>query len=126
MNSSVLDTSGWIEVLGVTERSELYESLFEGVTLLRVPSVCLYEAAKFLGQVSSEPVVEKALRFMQQFTVEAMDGAMAITAARMSRERRLPMADAIIYATAQKYGAELWTQDAHFKDLPGVRYFPKP
>lgn len=126
MNSNVLDTSCWIEVLGVTERSKLYESLFEGVTLLRVPSVCLYEVAKFLGEVSSDLVVEKALRFMQRFTVDVMDGALAITAARMSRERRLPMADATIYTTAQKYDAELWTQDAHFKDLPGVKYFPKP
>ena len=38
----------------------------------------------------------------------------------------LPMADSLIYATAQRHAAELWTQDAHFDGLPGVKYFRKP
>ncbi len=38
----------------------------------------------------------------------------------------LPMADAIILATAQAYEAVLWTQDSHFKEIDGVRYIPKP
>jgi toxin FitB len=37
----------------------------------------------------------------------------------------LPMADSLIYATAQAHNATLWTQDAHFEGLPGVKYFPK-
>jgi len=51
---------------------------------------------------------------------------MASTAAQTGHRYRLAAADAIIYATARTQGAELWTQDAHFKELPGVRYFPKP
>jgi predicted nucleic acid-binding protein len=35
------------------------------------------------------------------------------------------MAASLIYATAQQAGAELWTQDADFEGLPGVRYFTK-
>lgn len=38
---------------------------------------------------------------------------------------RLPLADSIIYTTAIRFGATLWTQDNYFKDIPGVRYFPK-
>ncbi len=38
----------------------------------------------------------------------------------------LPLADSLIYATARRHEAELWTQDAHFAGLAGVRYFPKP
>jgi len=37
----------------------------------------------------------------------------------------LPMADSLIYTTAQLQGATLWTQDAHFKVLPGVKFFAK-
>ena len=37
----------------------------------------------------------------------------------------LPLADSLIYATAQTHDAILWTQDAHFEGLPGVKYFPK-
>ena len=30
----------------------------------------------------------------------------------------------IILATARMHDALLWTQDEHFQNLPGVRYFP--
>jgi toxin FitB len=32
------------------------------------------------------------------------------------------MADSIILATARAYGALVWTQDADFKEINGVRY----
>ena len=35
---------------------------------------------------------------------------------------RLPLADSIILATARSEGATLWTQDAHFTGLEGVRF----
>jgi predicted nucleic acid-binding protein len=35
----------------------------------------------------------------------------------------LPMADSLIYATAQARGAVVWTQDAHFDGLAGAHYF---
>ena len=47
------------------------------------------------------------------------------TAARLSVEHRLPMADSIILATALAHRATLWTQDADFENVNGVRYLPK-
>jgi predicted nucleic acid-binding protein len=35
------------------------------------------------------------------------------------------MADSVIYATARIHQATLWTQDAHFAGLEGVRYVKK-
>jgi predicted nucleic acid-binding protein len=35
------------------------------------------------------------------------------------------MADSLIFATARAYDAILWTQDAHFKDIEGVRYIER-
>jgi predicted nucleic acid-binding protein len=35
------------------------------------------------------------------------------------------MADSIILATAQLHNATIWTQDADFKGIAGVKYFPK-
>ena len=37
----------------------------------------------------------------------------------------LPLADSLIYATAKRHEATLWTQDEHYKNLPNVRFFPK-
>ena len=50
---------------------------------------------------------------------------LAIAAARTSLELKLSMADSIILATAWAYDATLWTQDAHFRDIEGVRYIEK-
>ena len=43
-----------------------------------------------------------------------------LAAASLSIDYKLPMADAIIYATARAHQAELITSDAHFSGLPGV------
>jgi predicted nucleic acid-binding protein len=35
------------------------------------------------------------------------------------------MADSFILATAKEFEATIWTQDADFKNIDGVKYFPK-
>jgi predicted nucleic acid-binding protein len=62
---------------------------------------------------------------MEQGKVIALDGQLAINAACFGIEFKLPLADSIIYAMAQKYGAVVWTQDADFKGLDGVKFYPK-
>jgi len=49
----------------------------------------------------------------------------AINAARISIRYKIPMADSLILAIALAENAVLWTQDEHFKDLPGVEYVEK-
>ena len=51
--------------------------------------------------------------------------ALALKAARVSRDLKLPLADSVILATASAYLAVIWTQDAHFKGLQGVRHTEK-
>ena len=55
-----------------------------------------------------------------------MDTDLAVEAVDYAARHSLAMADAIIYATAMKNGADLLTCDAHFARLPGVVYFAKP
>jgi predicted nucleic acid-binding protein len=62
---------------------------------------------------------------MQTGTVVDLDSDLALASARLARQHRLPTADSIVYASAQSQGATVWTQDEDFRDLPGVRYFPK-
>jgi len=57
--------------------------------------------------------------------VELLDSETAALAARANLEHKLATADAGIYATAQRLGAEVLTCDAHFKSLPLVRLFAK-
>jgi predicted nucleic acid-binding protein len=51
--------------------------------------------------------------------------SLAIGAASLSVELKLPLADSIILHIARNQGATLWTQDAHFEGLQGVRYIRK-
>jgi toxin FitB len=62
---------------------------------------------------------------MEQGRVVPLDGALAMTAAKLSAELRLPMADSIILATAREFGAVLWTQDADFDGWTACGSFPR-
>jgi predicted nucleic acid-binding protein len=50
--------------------------------------------------------------------------SLSTAAAKISLKNKIPMADSIIYATAKKFNATVWTQDIDFKDLPNVNYIP--
>jgi predicted nucleic acid-binding protein len=92
---------------------------------LVVPTVCLYEVFKVVLRESGEDKALQAAALMRQGQVAELTCEIALTAAKISHEQRLPMADSIILATAQVYEAVIWTQDAHFKDKPLVKYFAK-
>ena len=61
---------------------------------------------------------------MRQGRVVDLDSGLAVEAAEWAATLGLPMADGIIYAVAQAYGATRWTQDAAFRDIEGVRFVP--
>lgn len=62
---------------------------------------------------------------MLKGTVVEHDATLAMIAARLGHDHGLPLADSIVYATARLREAEVWTQDADFEGLEGVRYIPK-
>jgi toxin FitB len=49
---------------------------------------------------------------------------LAVRAAIIGLENRMPMADSIIMATARAYDAVIWTQDEHFKKHAQVKFYP--
>jgi len=67
----------------------------------------------------------QAVALMQQAGVVDITSPIAMEAAKLSAELKLPMADSLILATARACGAILWTQDAHLSGLPDVRFTKK-
>lgn len=118
---TVLDSSCWLEVFGATSRAPLYQSAAANPAGLIVPVVTLYEVYKTLRRIRDAAIASRAAAYMQQGDVVELDADLCFTAA----DSGLPLADSLIYATAQSRSATLWTQDAHFDGLPGVRYFSK-
>ena len=84
----------------------------------------IYEVFKKTAQVSEEDAL-KAVALMNTGTVVDLSQELAINAALLSHEHHLPMADAMILATAQAFDAVLWTLDEHFKGIEGVKWFEK-
>ncbi len=115
----MVDSSCWLEVFDGGARGALYEAALARPQLLIVPIITVYEVVKYLLRVKGESAATRAAHYMQQGRVIDIDWAVTLAAAGNG----LPMADSLIYATAQAHGATLWTQDAHFKNLAGVRYF---
>jgi predicted nucleic acid-binding protein len=71
-------------------------------------------------QLSGSPSIGRFLSAALRARVVPFDERLALLTARISLDRRLAMADAIINATAQVAGALLVTSDSHFQGLPGV------
>ncbi len=62
---------------------------------------------------------------MQQGQVVELDSGTAVTAAKIGHEIKLPLADAVVVATARIHSAVIWTQDSDLKDIEGVKFVNK-
>lgn len=121
---NVVDSSGWLEYFSDGPNAPFFADAVEATDELIVPTISLYEVFKRVLQQRGENDALEAVALIMQGEVVALDTTLALSAAKMSADLRLPMADSIILATARSEGAVLWTQDAHFNGLEGVRYTP--
>jgi predicted nucleic acid-binding protein len=120
-SANVVDSSGWLEYFIDSKRAPLFAPAIEDTTNLLVPVIVLYEVFKKVLRERGEDDALEIASVMQAGTLVDLDIGLVMSAARFS----LPLADSLIYATAQQFQATLWTQDEHFEHLPGVRYFRK-
>jgi toxin FitB len=122
---NVVDSSGWLEYFGNGPNAAFFAKAIERTADLVVPTVSLYEVFKRVLQQRGEGDALQAVAVMQQGLVAELSGTMALSAARISVDLGLPMADSIMLATARAYDATLWTQDADFEGVPGANYVRK-
>ena len=120
---NVVDSSAWIAYFRGESNAERFASPIEDLQQLVVPSIAMTEVFKFLGRHLGEKSALEAVAHMERGLVVPLDASLSLKAAEVGLQWGLPLADSIIYATARRYDAALWTQDADFRDLPGVRFF---
>lgn len=123
---NVVDSSGWLEYFADGPNADFFAPAIEAKRDLIVPIITIYEVFKRVLQQKGEDDALQAIAQMLQGRVIDLDTALALQAAKMSAELKLPMADSIILTTARAYAAIVWTQDEHFDGLEGVRYIEKP
>lgn len=122
---NVVDSSAWLEYFIDGPNADFFSSPIEDVKNLIVPTVSLYEVFKKVLAEKDEAEAFKTIAQMKQGHVVDLDEDTALSAARISIENKIPMADSIILATAKSHKATLWTQDEHFKEMTGVKFRQK-
>jgi predicted nucleic acid-binding protein len=122
---NVVDTSGWLEFFEGGGNAKEFLKPIKKIKDLLIPTICIYEVSKVVLRESDEDHLLQALAAMQKGKVIELSPSISISAAKLSLKHRIPMADSIIYATAQRFNAIVWTQDNDFEDLPNVKYLPK-
>jgi len=122
---NVIDSSGWLEYFADGSNADFFAPAIERPTSLLVPSISLLEVFKRVLQQRDESAALQAVALMQQGQVVDLDGAIALTAARLGTDFGLPLADSVILATARHFNATVWTQDADFDGLSDVRFTKK-
>ncbi len=119
---NVVDSCAWLEYFAGGPNADFFAPAIEASEELVVPSLTIFEVFKRVLQQRNEADALRAIGVMRQGRVIDLNDSLALSAARLSVDLKLPLADSIILATARQYGAQLWTQDAHFEGMEGVRY----
>ncbi len=119
---NVVDSSGWLEYFGDGPNAAYFAGPLAKADDLIVPAISVFGVFKRVLQQRDEASALQATALMQQGRTAVLDPALAMAAARLSFELKLPMADSIILATARLFNTLLWTQNPDFENLPGVRY----
>jgi predicted nucleic acid-binding protein len=121
----VVDTSIWIEWLIDSQLKQAIVEAFPETAQCIVPTIVQLELDKWLTREVGESEADQVIAYTQNCIVAVLDTKIALKAAELHRQYKLSTADAIVYATAVAYGADLLTCDAHFEVLPNVVYIRK-
>jgi len=124
--NNVVDSSAWLSYFSGDENADIFADAIEQTELLIVPSITVLEVFKHVYRQRGEDLALMCIAHMEQGQVIDLNSTVATEAAYLGITHKLPLADSIIYATAKKYDAIVWTQDADFENLDGVQYFAKP
>ena len=119
---NLVDSSAWLEYFADGPNASYFEPPITRKSELIVPTIVIFEVCKRVLQQRTEEEALRAVSILHAGTVVPLSAELAIRAAGVSYELKLPLADSVILATAQASGAVIWTQDSDFRGLPNVKF----
>jgi predicted nucleic acid-binding protein len=122
---NIVDSSEWLEYFSGGPNSGQFFTPLQDPSSLIVPTITIYEVFKVVLREAGENEALQSIAAMQKGTVVDLTASIAMKVAKLSLQYNLPMADSIIFATANTYKCVIWTQDSDFEKLPGVNFYPK-
>jgi predicted nucleic acid-binding protein len=119
-----LDSYGWIERFTDGPKAAKYNEVIDRTSPVEIITsvVVLYEVYKRIKEVKGEQVALENVAVLTQTNTVPVDSTLSLEAADYSLEFKLHFSDALIYATARHFDAELYSSDRHFKILPHVKF----
>jgi predicted nucleic acid-binding protein len=121
----VLDSSGWLEFFADGPYADEFAGRLRQPHNVVTPTIAIYEVYKWIKRERSEVEALQAAATMRKTHVADLSDEIALTAADLSLAHKLPMADAIILATARAHDADVITTDSDFAGIDGVTVFSK-
>ena len=122
---NVVDSCGWLEYFSDGPNAGFFAPAIENTAKLLVPTLTLFEVFKRILQQRTEADALRAIALIRQGQLIDLSDAVALGAARLSFDLKLPLADSIILFSARMHDAKLWTQDAHFEGISDVSFVRK-
>lgn len=122
---TLVDSSGWIEYFTNGPLADEFAPYLEDLAEVVTPTIVIFEVFRVIRRQRSEEEAIEAVAQMQKTSVVDLDQFIALTAAEVSIEHGLAMADAIVFATAQVQNIQLVTADSDFEGLSGARVFTR-
>lgn len=119
---NVVDSCGWLSHVAGGPNAAFFTPALTDEENLLVPTVCILEVFKCIHRQRGEAEAMRVVAYMQRLRVVDLDAGIAVLAAKLGIELGLSLADGVILATARAHDAVIWTQDAHFNGIEGVRY----
>lgn len=116
----LVDSSGWIEFFTDGPMASKYAGHLKDVRNIVTPTIVLYEVYKKIKRERTEDEALRAVSVINRTKVVELSESIALLAADLGMMHDLPMADAIVYATALEADCKVITGDAHFRGLSGV------
>ena len=122
---NLVDSSGWIEYFTDGKNADFFARAIEKPSELILSSINIYEVYKKVLIEKDEYSAQQIIGIMNLGRIISVDESIAMVAAKISYENKIPMADSIIYSTALMNNAIVWTQDEDFKKFKNVKYIKK-
>lgn len=122
---NVVDSSAWLEYFADGPNADFFAAAIEKTAELVVPAISVLEVFKRVLQQRDEAAALQAAALMRQGRVVDLNFALALSAAKLGHQLKLPLADSVMLATARAFEATLWTQDADFEGIHGVQFKAK-
>ena len=117
-----IDSYGWIERFTNGPKAPQYNQIIESCQSKDIVTsvVVLYEVYKKAKKLIGEEQALLAVAALSQTTIVYIDQTISLEAADYSLEYGLHFSDALVYATARHWKANLYTSDEDLRALKAV------